>query len=211
MRKSIPAAVVVGIALSLGAAVMAMAHEGEGGAEAIAVEPSTVTAGDTVILAGRGLEPDSDRVIVLAGQDLVVAFGTVTTDAEGMFQKELTIPGHLPAGTYELRAIGDETLTVPLGVVESAVAEATPAPNAVPAPIATAATDATPAANAVPAPIATAATDATPAAIDTTRTVIPRERSPIELAVIAGLVALAAAIGGLLVWRAERLGGAARA
>ena len=115
MRKPLPFAIALGLALSLGAAVGAMAHEGTGEAK-IEVEPSSLTAGDTVVLAGSGLEPDSDRVLVLAGEGLTVEFGTVTTDAEGMFSKELTIPSHLPSGNYELRAIGDETLTTPLAV-----------------------------------------------------------------------------------------------
>lgn len=119
MRRSIPVAIALGLMLSLGAALAAMAHEGE---EGLDVEPSSVTAGDTVVLAGSGLEPDSDRVLVLAGGNLVIEFGTVTTDAEGTFSTELTIPDHLPSGTYELRAIGDEILTVSLGVTAVAAA-----------------------------------------------------------------------------------------
>lgn len=115
MHKRARFAIVLGVALSLGAVVTAMAHEGSA-EEEIVVEPANVAAGDTVVLAGSGLEPDNERVLVLAGQDLVVEFGTVTTDAEGMFSKELTIPGHLPSGNYELRAIGDETITTPLAV-----------------------------------------------------------------------------------------------
>lgn len=63
-----------------------------------------------------GTEPNSDRVLVLADGNLTVDLGTVTTDAEGMFSLEITIPAHLPAGTYELQAIGDETLTTRLAV-----------------------------------------------------------------------------------------------
>ncbi|MDA8202670.1 MAG: hypothetical protein M0Z49_07915 [Chloroflexi bacterium] len=116
MRRQLTLAASASVAL-LGLALVgagpALAHGGAGG-ESLQVEPTTVDAGGTVVLAGSGLEPDNERVLVLAGQNLVVEFGTVTTDAEGMFSKELSIPGHLPAGTYELRAIGDETLTVPL-------------------------------------------------------------------------------------------------
>ncbi len=176
MRKSRSLAIALGLVLSLGAAVTAMAHEGAGGEETIAVEPSSVTAGDTVVLAGSGLEPDNERVIVLAGQDLVVEFGTVMTDAEGMFQEELTIPGHLPTGTYELRAIGDETLTVPLEVTAAAGGQ-----------------------------------EASSAPTEANETVVLRERTQFELALILALVGLAAVAGGLLVWRAERFGGAARA
>ena len=171
MRKRALFAIVLGVALSLGGVATAMAHEGSG-EEEIVVEPANVTAGDTVVLAGSGLEPDNDRVLVLAGQDLVVEFGSVRTDAEGMFSKELSIPSHLPSGTYELRAIGDETITTPLAV--TAVA---------------------------------GGAEASPAANDATQTVVARDRTPVELGLILALVSIAAVVGGLLVWRAERFRG----
>jgi hypothetical protein len=170
MHRSVPIAVVLGLLLSLSAGLAAMAHEGE---EGLAVEPSSVTAGDTVVLAGSGLEPNNDRVLILAGGHLVIEFGTVRTDAEGMFSKELTIPNHLPSGNYELRAIGDETLTAPLAVTAAA-----------------------------------GATGASPAANDVNETVVARQRSPLELGIIFGLVVVAAAAGAWLVWRAERFRGA---
>lgn len=119
MRKRLPMAIVLGVAFSLWGVAGAMAHEGSG-EEEIVVEPADVTAGSTLVLAGSGLEPDNDRVLVLAGQDLVVELGTVRTDADGMFSQELTIPAHLPSGTYELRAIGDEILTAPVAVTQVA-------------------------------------------------------------------------------------------
>lgn len=107
------------LAAALGALLlplaMVSAHSGGDGAS-VAVEPNSITAGDTVTFAGTGLEPDSDRVLVIAGAGLTIGFGTVRTDASGKFAKELTIPDHLPSGSYELRAIGDETLTTSLGV-----------------------------------------------------------------------------------------------
>ncbi len=118
MGRPLALALGFGLVLSLGVSLAAMAH-GPGEAE-IVVEPAAITAGESVILAGTGLEPNSDRVLILAGQDLLVEFDTVTTDADGMFQIELTIPSHLPSGTYELRAIGDETLTTPLEVTAAA-------------------------------------------------------------------------------------------
>lgn len=128
MRRSALLAIGLGLALSFGSVITVMAHSGEG--SGIAVEPTSVTAGNTVILAGTGLEPNSDRVLVLVGGNLTIAFGTVTTDADGAFSKELTIPSHLPSGTYELQAIGDETLTTSLDVTAVAGgAASTPAAN----------------------------------------------------------------------------------
>jgi len=166
-----PSAILLGVALSLGAVATAMAHEGSG-EEEIIVEPANVTAGDTVVIAGSGLEPDNERVLVLAGQDLVVEFGTVVTDAEGMFSKELTIPSHLPSGNYELQAIGDETITTPLAITAIV-----------------------------------GGAEASPPEDDATQTVVARERTPFELALILVLVAVAAVTGGVLVWRAERFRG----
>ena len=121
MRRAGPVALAIGLALlvSLAATAAVTGHEGTGEAM-IEVEPSSVTAGDTVVVAGSGLEPNSDRVLVLVGAGLTVEFGTVTTDADGMFSKELTIPAHLPSGNYELQAIGDETLTAPIAVTAAA-------------------------------------------------------------------------------------------
>ena len=175
MRKAIRVATTTGLALWLIASGAAAAHDP--GEEKLEVEPSTVTAGESVVVAGSGLEAGSDRVLLLAGENLIVEFGTVTTDAEGMFNKEVTIPSHLPPGTYEFRAIGDETLTVPLGIVE-------------------------------PAEMASPPAGAT--RVDLTKTVIPRERTPIDVALIGAFVVLAAALGGLLVMRAERFGDPSR-
>jgi len=172
MRKPLPFAIALGLLLSFSVALTVMAHAGTGEAK-IQAEPSSLTAGGTIVLAGSGLEPNSDRVLVLAGEGLTVEFGTVKTDAEGMFSKELTIPSHLPSGNYELRAIGDETITTTLAVTAAGGgAQASPAANA------------------------------------SNETVLARERTPLELGSIVALVALAAALGVLLVWRAERFPGA---
>jgi hypothetical protein len=202
MRNRTALTIALGLTLGLAVPAAVSAHGGDETAK-LEVEPSTVSAGASVILVGTNLEPDGERVLVLAGENLIVEFGTVRTDAEGMFQKELVIPGHLPEGTYELRAIGDETLTVPLGILRDAVAETSPAVGVAPAPVA----NETTAPNASAAAQVSAAPAATVAPIDPTRTVIPRERAPIDLALILGFVAVAAAVGGWLIWRAERFRG----
>lgn len=119
MRRSFVFAAWLGATLALAGAATVLGHSG-GGEASIQVEPANVTAGGTVVLAGTGLEPNSDRVLALVGPDLVVQFGTATTDAQGMFSKELTIPSHLPTGTYTFQAIGDETLTASLAVTAAA-------------------------------------------------------------------------------------------
>lgn len=119
MSSRLLRAAAASVALAFALALPVFAHSG-GEASGISVEPAQVTAGGTVVLAGNGLEPDSDRLINLVGPDEVVPFPKVTTDAEGMFNVMLTIPAHLPGGTYTFQAIGDETLTTELTVTAAA-------------------------------------------------------------------------------------------
>src|SRR5450759_3597076 len=126
IRNRLLRAAIASAVLLLAVALPASAHSGDA-ASGISVEPAQVTAGGTVVLAGNGLEPNSDRQINLVGPDVVVPFPTVTTDAQGMFAVTLTIPAHVPAGTYTFQAIGDETLTATCAVKAAAgVANAEP-------------------------------------------------------------------------------------
>ena len=111
--------VAAAVALVFGLTSPVLAHSG-GEASGISVEPAQVTAGGTVVLAGNGLEPNSVRQINLVGPDDIVPFPNATTDASGMFAVTLAIPRHLPAGTYTVQAIGDETLTTELIVTAAA-------------------------------------------------------------------------------------------
>lgn len=115
--------------LLIAAAAPVLAHQGSD-ESTLAVDPTTVTAGGTIVLAGSGMEPDDDRILVLAGSDMTIQLGTATTDAEGMFNQEIVIPAHVPAGAYELQAIGDETITTPLAVTAAAGEPAASAPPA---------------------------------------------------------------------------------
>jgi len=110
MSSRLLRAAAASVALAFALVLPVFGHSG-GEASGISVEPAQVTAGGTVVLAGTGLEPNSDRQINLVGPDVVVPFPAVTTDADGMFAVTLTIPDHLPAGTYTFQAIGDEILT----------------------------------------------------------------------------------------------------
>ena len=110
MSSRLLRAAAASVALAFALVLPVFGHSG-GEASGISVEPAQVTAGGTVVLAGNGLEPNSDRQINLVGPDVVVPFPAVTTDADGMFAVTLTIPDHLPAGTYTFQAIGDEILT----------------------------------------------------------------------------------------------------
>ena len=114
-RRAMGTSLTAAFALVLMLAVSSQAHSG-GEETGLSVEPDSLQAGGTVVLVGTGLESNDTRTLALVGPDITVDLGTVTSDADGMFQIQLTIPGHLPAGSYELRAIGDEILTVPLAL-----------------------------------------------------------------------------------------------
>lgn len=116
-KTVLPTLVAFGIALAVPLA--ALAHGG-GTEPTVELEPQQVTAGGTVVIVGENMEPDSDRVIVLTGQQLIVQFGTVKTDAAGMFSLQVTVPSHLPGGVYQVQAIGDETISADLEVTAAA-------------------------------------------------------------------------------------------
>jgi hypothetical protein len=82
MRNRSALTIALGLTLVLAVAAAVSAHEGDDTAK-LEVEPSEVPAGASVILVGSGLEPDGERVLVLAGGNLIVEFGAVATDAEG--------------------------------------------------------------------------------------------------------------------------------
>jgi hypothetical protein len=128
MSSRLLRAAAASVALVFALALPVVAHSG-GEASGISVEPVQVTAGGTVVLAGNGLEPNADRQINLVGPDVVVPFPKATTDAAGMFAVTLTIPAHLPGGTYTFQAIGDETLTTELAVTAAAGMGATEPSN----------------------------------------------------------------------------------
>jgi hypothetical protein len=113
MRRPVLSGLLLGGALLLLQAASVLADDPGAG---ITVEPAEVTAGQTILLAGNSLEPDDERVIVLQGESITVNLGTAKTDADGMLSQEIQIPGHLPSGSYQLQAIGDETLQVELKV-----------------------------------------------------------------------------------------------
>lgn len=129
----LPFAGLIGLLVVGGPSAVVHAHEGAAG---ITLDPDQVTAGGTVLLAGSGLEPDDERVLVLRGEDIVVSLGSATTDADGMLAQEITVPGHLPTGSYQVQAIGDETLEAEVKV--QAAAGTPESVSAVPDPVITA-------------------------------------------------------------------------
>jgi hypothetical protein len=111
---------IVLMTLGLGGTAMARGGTDTG---TVRVEPAEVGAGDSVTFAGAGMVPRSARTLVLAGGHLVIGLGAVRTDESGRFNTLVDIPGHLPTGSYELRAIGDDTLVATVTVTGAAATE----------------------------------------------------------------------------------------
>jgi hypothetical protein len=113
-------------ALGLGVILMTFGLVGttaaRSGADAatVRVEPATVGAGESVTFEGTGMRPGTARTLVLAGGHLVIGLGAVRTDVSGQFSTVVGIPGHLPPGSYELRAIGTDTLVATVAVTGAA-------------------------------------------------------------------------------------------
>lgn len=107
------------VLMTLGPASTTMARS-DADREAVRVDPATVGAGESATFAGTGLLPGSALALVLVGGHLEVGLGAVRTDASGRFNTVVDIPSHLPGGSYELRAIGDETVVAGVTVTAAA-------------------------------------------------------------------------------------------
>jgi hypothetical protein len=117
---------VVALSLGLVVAIATTSYAHSGGDEngVLVIEPTAVVAGAAATFAGTGLEPESSRSLELAGGHLVIDLGPVRTDALGTFQKQLVIPAHLPADTYEVRTIGHGLVSATIVVTTTAASSA---------------------------------------------------------------------------------------
>lgn len=107
-------AAVVAVLTALAAPLLVSAQDLQGAS--LSVKPTSVTAGNTITVAGGGLEPLGDHRVVLQGVGLVVDLGSVRADPEGRFAQELEIPAHVPSGSYRVQVIGDGSPTASIAV-----------------------------------------------------------------------------------------------
>ena len=108
---------------------------------AVIVEPSTVEAGKNVIVKGTGFAPESTVTLTLHSEPVEV--GTATTDANGDFTAEVTVPADTEAGdhtvvaestTPAVTASAPLTVTAPPAPAEDPSAAPSVQPSAAPAP-----------------------------------------------------------------------------
>lgn len=71
----------------------------------VTVDPSTFGPGDTVTVTGTGLEPNFETIIEF--NSVTVQVGTATTDANGEFVADVTIPADADDGAHTITAVCD--------------------------------------------------------------------------------------------------------
>jgi len=101
MRRLIAASAALLVMLLVSQAVLAQYQPGG----SLALSPSTVAAGGQVTVSGTGFAPASQVQLTIDPDPSHLA--TVTTDAEGAFSAEVTIPTSL-SGEYTVVATGTD-------------------------------------------------------------------------------------------------------
>ena len=108
---------------------------------AVIVDPSAVEAGKNVTVKGTGFAPESTVTLTLHSEPVEV--GTATTDANGDFTAEVTVPADTEAGdhtvvaestTPAVTASAPLTVTAPPAPAEDPSAAPSVQPSAAPAP-----------------------------------------------------------------------------
>ena len=108
---------------------------------AVTVAPSTVEAGKTVTVKGTGFAPESTVTITLHSEPVEV--GTATTDENGDFTADVTVPADTEAGDHTVvaesttpvaTASAPLTVTAPPAPAEDPSAAPSEQPSAAPAP-----------------------------------------------------------------------------
>lgn len=111
---------------------VALAH----GDTSVAVQPLTPRPDQVITVKGEALGPKSEVEVRIVGNGADVDLGEVKADEEGDFSKEFRLPADLKPGTYQVKAIGEESATTQITVQEgpagSAAREEQPSDEAVP-------------------------------------------------------------------------------
>lgn len=112
----LPVAIGLAVALLALAARPAFAH-----GEEVTVEPAQAKHGETITVSGKEFPADRPLTISLDGARDKVLLGEVTTNADGDFSVQFTIPEEATPGSYQLKVVGaDEPVTLDFSVLEEA-------------------------------------------------------------------------------------------
>jgi hypothetical protein len=101
----------------------ALAH----GDKQVTVTPLSPRAGETVTVNGGGLGDSREVDIRVVGLAVDVDLGQLTAADDGDFSGPLQLPVTIKPGTYQIRAIGDETLETQVTIAPAAPGTSTQA------------------------------------------------------------------------------------
>ena len=107
----------LGTLMALGSTA-ALAH-----GESVTVEPESAKPGDTITVKGAGLGATKEVEVRLVSTTADIDLGEVETDADGAFTAQFKLPAGLAPGSYQLRAIGEESATADFRVLVAGGAE----------------------------------------------------------------------------------------
>ncbi len=105
---ALAAALLSFLAVILAGSGLAAAH----GNPAITIAPNPAPAGSTVTIGGKEFEEKEEISLVLEGVSGEVALGMATTDAEGSFHTEVTLPDSAGPGSYRIRAESSDATAI---------------------------------------------------------------------------------------------------
>ena len=114
MKTKMIATLTLILALLVLASGAALAH----GDTSLGVQPLTPKPDEVITVKGEALGEDTEVEVRVIGQGEDVDLGEVQTDAEGDFTAEFRLPADLKPGTYQLKAIGEESAEIQLTVEE---------------------------------------------------------------------------------------------
>ena len=127
MQRNLPSALLsVIVALAALMAVGSRLASAHGNPE-IVITLNPAPAGATIEIEGEGFEEDEEVSLTLEGVSGDIALGAATTDAEGRFQLQVTLPDGATPGSYRIRAQGSDASAL----VDFHISQATAGPQAV--------------------------------------------------------------------------------
>ena len=98
---------VIGMVIAAASLGVAASAYPTGQSPTIATSASTVQQGGTLTVTGDHFTPNASATLSL--HSAVVPLGTVSTDANGQFSAQITIPSSEPAGTHTIEALDNPT------------------------------------------------------------------------------------------------------
>ena len=85
--------------------------------ESVTVQPDQAKTGDTITVKGNGFGSNRIVEIRLVSMAVDILLGSAKTDTEGNFTAQFSLQRDLKPGSYQIRAVGEETATTEIRVL----------------------------------------------------------------------------------------------